>query len=90
MSISYTWFISNAPTEANLQIARAIDARAFELVFDRAVNQTEAETIANYSLSPTLKVIKSERVTDFMYRLTTARQVDDTIYTVTVVNVRSK
>jgi hypothetical protein len=72
---------------AIVQLVKSIDARTLEIVFSRAVIQSEAEDVTNYSISPALTVFSAQRVTDFYYRLTTSQQVIDQLYEVTVVNV---
>ncbi len=74
-------------TPPEVQIARSVDARTFEVVFTRAVVQADAETAANYSISPTLTVISASKVTDFTYRITTSRQTQDQQYDVTISNI---
>lgn len=71
-----------------VQIVRSLDARTFEIVFDRPVVQSGAETAANYSVSPTLAVLSATRVTDFVYVLKTSRQVQGQTYEVTISNIQ--
>jgi hypothetical protein len=71
-----------------VQLIRALDARIIEIVFARRVNQEDAENIANYSISPALKLFSSQKVTDFHYRLITDQQVIDQLYNVTITNIR--
>jgi len=72
---------------AIVQLVRSLDARTIEVVFSRAVNQQQAEDITNYSISPTLVLHQSNRVSDFHYRLITEQQVLGQTYNVTVTNV---
>ena len=71
-------------------IARSVDARTFEITFDRAMNAVEATNPANYSVSPTLKVVSVSKVLDSVYRATTARQSQGVLYTVTVSNIHDE
>jgi hypothetical protein len=68
--------------------ARSVDARIAEVVYDEVVDVVTATDPANYSISPTLEVTSVVRVTDLIYRLTTARQTKGVSYTVTVTGVR--
>lgn len=77
-------YIAVPPPPLVLQIVRAVDARVLEIVFNRGVVQSEAENIANYSISPSLSVLSSTRITDFNYRLTTSQQIIDQAYAVTI------
>jgi hypothetical protein len=72
----------------NVQLTRSLDARTFEVVFDRAVYQEDAENIANYQISPPLRLLKAKKITDYHYRLTTEQQVIDLVYDVTVTGIR--
>lgn len=83
--INYT---GGAGSSVTVQLVRSLDARTIEVVFSRRVNQADAETPANYSVSPTLTVFKATRQSDFHYRLTTDQQVIDQSYDVTISNIR--
>lgn len=71
----------DAPTAV---MARSIDAYTAEIVFDEPVVEVEALDPTHYSISPTLKVSSVVKVTASVYRLTTVRQTQGTVYTVTV------
>lgn len=83
-------YIAVPPPPLSLQIVRPIDARLLEIVFNRAVVQSQAENIANYSISPTLQVLTATKVTDFNYRLTTAQQILDQAYAVTISGITAQ
>lgn len=81
-------FVGADQDPVSVQIVRSLDARHLEIVFDRPVVRSDAETIANYSVSPTLSVLQSTRITDFVYALRTTRQVQGQTYEVTISNIR--
>ncbi len=76
-------------TPVGVQIARSVDARRLELVFNQAVNSEDALNPANYSISPSLGVLGVTRITDLNYMLTTAQQANGQSYTVAVSNIRN-
>jgi hypothetical protein len=65
-------------------LARSIDARLMEVVFDEPVNEAEAVIAANYSISPPLTVVSVTVVSPTIMRLVTSRQTRAQLYTVTV------
>lgn len=73
---------------ATVQIAKSIDERTLDIIFNKAVWQADALIPANYSISPSIAVIKAERFTDYHYRLTTGPQTINQNYTVTASNIR--
>jgi len=81
-------FVGSAQEPVAIQIVRSVDARTLEIVFDRPVVQSDAENVANYSVAPTLTVVSSHRVTDFLYQLQTSRQTQGQTYEVTISNIR--
>lgn len=85
-SLSYLGATGPAVT---VVLSRSVDARSIEVIFNRGVNEDDASNPANYSISPTLAITKAVKVTDYFYRLTTAKQFMDETYEVTVTGVRS-
>lgn len=84
--IDYFFYLNYTPNivaDVIIQIVRSIDARTLEIVFNQRVDQASAETVANYSVFPSLTISKSEKQSDFHYRLTTSQQIIDQAYDVT-------
>lgn len=73
---------------ATVQIAKSVDEKTLDIIFNKAVWRADAENPANYSISPTIAVTRAERITDFHYRLTTGSQAINQAYTVTASNIR--
>lgn len=71
-------------------LARSIDARTMEIVFNEALDEASAMNPANYSVAPPLAIISVVKTgLDTVYRLTTGRQDRGTLYTVTLTNVKN-
>jgi hypothetical protein len=68
--------------------AHAVNGRTLEVVFSETVREDDATNVANYSISPALDILAAVKVTDTIYRLTTSRQTQNVIYTVTSTNIR--
>lgn len=68
-------------------VAYSVDVVTLDVVFNQPVQDTTALNPANYSISPTLTVSKSTKVSDAVYRLTTSDQTRDQVYTVTTSGV---
>lgn len=58
--------VSNPPV---ILMARSVDARLVEVIFNRAMNVAEATTTSNYGITGGLTVTKANRVTDNDYLL---------------------
>lgn len=67
--------------------ASSLDARTLELVFNVKPVTDEALDPANYEIAPDLEVEDVEYVTDFHFRLKTARQSVDELYMLTLSNI---
>ena len=81
-------YIGGYNNVVTIQLARTIDARTVDIVFSRAVNRSDAETPANYTVSPSLTITRATKVTDNKYRLKTSQQVAGQLYTITISNIR--
>jgi hypothetical protein len=71
-----------------VQIAKSIDQRTLEVVFNEAVLEEDAIIPSKYTITPALKVEKVERITDFHYRLTTGPQEIGQSYQVEISGIR--
>jgi len=72
-----------------LTMVRVVDARTLEVVFSERPNRDDALDPDNYSITgPDLAVEAVEYVTDFVYRLTTARQEPGESYDIEVSGIR--
>ncbi|NDG33027.1 hypothetical protein EB118_23540, partial [bacterium] len=69
-------------------LARSIDAKTIHVIFSEGVRSEEATVPSNYSFVPSLSVISVTKINDSQYELTTSKQSDLTLYTVTVSNIR--
>lgn len=69
------------------QIAKTIDARLVDVIFNETVDPISAVIPGNYAISPTLAVVAVALTSPNSVRLTTARQVNGTTYTLTVSGV---
>lgn len=90
-----TWFdsvqlnVDYDSTPPQVVSASAPNDHNVDVVFDEAVDQTSAQNIANYSISPGLSITGAALQPDGKtVRLTTAAQTYGTNYTVTANNVR--
>lgn len=72
---------------ASPQIAKTIDARTVDVIFNVTVDPVSAVVASNYSVSPTLAVTRVVITGPNSVRLTTARQANGTVYTLTVTGV---
>lgn len=82
-------FTATGVSPSVLLIASDNDARTFDVVFTKNVIELDALNEGNYSISPTLQVVKSSKIHDSRYRIKTKQaQSPGVIYTVTVSNVR--
>jgi hypothetical protein len=73
---------------AQVQIAKSVDERTLDIVFNVPVMEADAILALNYSIAPSIAVVSAKRLTDFNYRLTTGPQTINQAYTVTASNIR--
>lgn len=71
-----------------VQMARSIDERTLDIIFNKSVFPADALNPVNYSVSGGITISSAVRVTDFYYRLTTSPQTINQSYMVTVSNIR--
>jgi hypothetical protein len=85
----FTWAFTGVGSLPTLAFARAIDARLLEVIFSKAVVNSEAVDPANYMITGGggLTVSAGSKVTDTTYRLVTSRQDPGQLYTVTASNI---
>lgn len=81
-------YLGGQDTPVAIQLVRAVDARIVEIIFNRAVNQSDAETPTNYHIDPPLAVYSARRVTAYNYLLTTEQQTIGASYDVTISGIR--
>jgi len=80
-------FSGGAATPVAVQMVTTIDARTLDVSFSRAVVQADASNPNNYTVTPTLAVHSATRITDFVYRIKTDRQVQGRVYSVSIANI---
>lgn len=78
---------TGVPTIVAVNMVKTIDARTIDVIFATPVNEADASNPANYSVDHGLEVTAAVRITDFWYRLTTTRQTNDVVYTLTASNI---
>lgn len=69
-------------------MARAVDARILEIIFSENVVESDALDITNYSITPSVSVLRAEKVVDSIYRLHTTHQIELAPYQVDIENIR--
>lgn len=84
----FSWEFTGVGEIPFLVFARSVDATTLDVFFSENVNNDDATTAANYSISPFLSVYSVVKITDSQYRLTTSRQEGGQVYDITVNNVR--
>ncbi len=67
--------------------ANALTSTSVEVTYNEAVDEETAETISNYSISPTLNISAAQLTSSNKVTLTTAEQIVGENYTLTVNNV---
>ena len=70
-----------------LVAVQPLDARSLRVIYSEPVNSTQAMTVSNYSILPTLTITSIERETDSSYLIFTSGQTPNTVYNITVNNV---
>lgn len=85
----FVWPFTGVGSLPTLVFARAIDARLLEIIFSKAVVNSEAENPANYLITGGggLTVSSSAKVTDTTYHLVTSRQLPGQLYTIQASNI---
>jgi hypothetical protein len=68
--------------------AQSIDERHVRVIYSEPVITADALTATNYSITPPLDVVSVSQETQTTYVLTTGPQVQGTVYTINIVNVR--
>lgn len=77
----------NAPL--TISSHKLVDGTDLIITFSRAVQQSTASVPGNYVFSPALQVQRADRITDSQYVVRTSPMKPNTLYTVTVSNVRA-
>jgi hypothetical protein len=77
--------VGHIPT---LQIIKSIDEFTLDIVFSEAMLESDATDASNYTLDGGVTVLRSEKVTDLNYRLTTTAQLENTAYNLSASGIR--
>jgi len=74
-------------TPPTINSANASNATTASIIFSEGLNETTAETVSNYAISPSLNISDATLQNNNQVILTTGTQESGTVYTITVNNV---
>jgi len=80
-------FVTGGVTPPTLVSANATSATSVTVVFSKSLDEITAETISNYSISPSLAISEALLQNNSQVVLTTADQTEGLAYTITVNNI---
>jgi hypothetical protein len=87
MPVTLNYTVINGDAAPEVLSVQSLDARTVEVIFSKAMVESEALDPDNYSFDPALSVESVEKVTDKSYRLTTSKQVPLGAYTATITGI---
>ena len=84
----YVFSFTGNQSYTTISLVRVYDCRTIEIIFSDDVVESDALTIGNYSISPTIAISSISKVNGHTYHLHTSRQTELVDYTITTQNIR--